>query len=224
MGHLKNRLSRRAVLKSGIVAGVAATATASRASDYLPKLTPTPTEIKGPFYPIVAQKDQDFDLTRVEGRLDPAAGDPIMIVGQVADTVGHAVSDATVELWQAAASGKYNHPHDPNPAPADPNFQGWAVVPSGEQGGFRFKTVMPGPYPAARGWVRPPHIHFKVSKRGYVELITQMYFPGHPLNEKDKLFLRKSRENRQLMTAQEMAQEMEGQLPTYRYRIVLQKA
>jgi protocatechuate 3,4-dioxygenase beta subunit len=37
-------------------------------------------------------------------------------------------------------------------------------------------------------WVRPPHIHYKVSRRGYKELITQMYFDGDPLNDKDRLF------------------------------------
>jgi protocatechuate 3,4-dioxygenase beta subunit len=33
--------------------------------------------------------------------------------------------------------------------------------------------------------MRPPHIHVKVEARGYRELITQMYFAGHPLNERD---------------------------------------
>lgn len=35
--------------------------------------------------------------------------------------------------------------------------------------------------------MRPPHIHFKVSRRGYHELTTQMYFAGHALNEKDAI-------------------------------------
>jgi len=207
-------------MKTGVVSGIAASAKMSNASDYLPKSMPTPTEIKGPFYPIVAQKDKDFDLTLVEGRTASAKGETVIVEGVVTDTAGQAVSDATVELWQACASGKYNHPHDPNPAPSDPNFQGWAVVPSGKKGGFRFKTVMPGSYPAAPDWMRPPHIHFKVSKRGYVELITQMYFPGHPLNAKDLLLLRKSEEERALMTAEELA----GKLKIFKYRIVIQKA
>ena len=125
-----------------------------------------------------------------------------------------------MDLWQANAAGRYRHPHDPNTAPLDPNFQGWAIVPSGKQGKFKFKTIVPGSYPASRGWTRPPHIHFKVTKKGYVELITQMYFPGHELNEKDLLLQRKGKAEQKLMIAKQVATDP----TTYRYQIVLQKA
>ena len=59
---------------------------------------------------------------------------------------------------------------------------------TGDDGRYGFKTIKPGSYPAGEGgWVRPPHIHFKVSRRGYHELITQMYFAGEPLNEPDRI-------------------------------------
>jgi len=138
---------------------------------------PTPTESEGPFYPIVAQKDTDFDLTKVDGQEAEALGKHIIIQGSIFDTEGNPVEGATVDLWQANADGKYAHPHDSNPAPIDENFQGWAIVPSGVNGEFRFKTVLPGVYNVGGGWSRPPHIHFKVSKKGYIELVTQMYFP-----------------------------------------------
>ena len=214
------KISRRTVIKAGIVGGITVLGKAMSFADYLPKLIPTPSEIKGPFYPIVAQKDKDFDLTRVNGKQTSAKGDVIFVEGRVVDTTGQSVSDTIVELWQACSSGKYNHPYDPNPAPTDPNFQGWAIVPSGENGSFRFKTVMPGPYPASEGWMRPPHIHFKVSKRGYIGLITQMYFPGHPLNEKDLLLLRKGKEERKQM----IAKAVKSELTTFSYQIVLEKA
>jgi len=107
----------------------------------------TPTESAGPFYPVVAQKDKDFDLTKVDGKEVDALGKHIVIHGSVVDTQGNPVEGATVDLWQANAAGKYAHPHDSNPAPIDENFQGWAIVPSGVNGDFRFKTVMPGIYP-----------------------------------------------------------------------------
>ncbi len=162
---------------------------------------PTPHEIKGPFYPLVAQKDVDFDLTRVEGRDERAEGRVIHIHGKVLDTTGKALPDVTVELWQANTHGRYNHPHDPNPAPLDPGFQGWAIVPSGEKGEFHFRTIYPGAYPATPEWSRPPHIHFKTSRRGYVELVTQMYFPGEELNETDRLLTRKPERERPKMIA-----------------------
>jgi protocatechuate 3,4-dioxygenase beta subunit len=33
--------------------------------------------------------------------------------------------------------------------------------------------------------VRPPHIHVRISRRGYHELVTQMYFAGEALNDHD---------------------------------------
>jgi protocatechuate 3,4-dioxygenase beta subunit len=33
---------------------------------------------------------------------------------------------------------------------------------------------------------RPPHIHFEVQAR-FERLVTQMYFPGEPLNDRDRL-------------------------------------
>jgi len=211
--------SRRTFLKTSLIGGVLGYGAVAR-GDYLPKLIPTPPEIKGPFYPITPQKDKDFDLTRVDGKTGVAAGQAIWIEGTVLDTTGTPVEDASVELWQANAAGRYSHPHDSNTAPMDPNFQGWAIVPSGKKGNFRFKTVLPGSYPASESWTRPPHIHFKISKLSYVELITQMYFPGNPLNERDLLLMRKGVEEKKLMIASRINENPE----TFRFQIVLQQA
>lgn len=178
---------------------------------------PTPRETKGPFYPVKAQKDTDFDLTRIEGHAEAAKGRLIEIAGQVLNTRGEPIEDAIVELWQANAAGRYHHPRDTNPAPLDPDFQGWAIVPSGRDGGFRFKTVFPGAYPASADWTRPPHIHFIIKKNGFVELATQMYFPGEALNESDLLLKQKSAEVRKLMMSTRMVAEHE----VYRFNIVL---
>ena len=178
----------------------------------------TPNEIKGPFYPVTPQKDQDFDLTQVEGKANVAQGEVVMIQGHVLDTTGQPIENATVDIWQANAAGRYNHPHDENPAPLDPNFQGWAIVQSGQQGGFKFKTIVPGAYPVSAQWKRPPHIHFKVSKAGYQEVVTQMYFPGHELNQVDKLLQGKSLDEQKMMTAQPDASDSD----TLIYNIILQ--
>ena len=161
----------------------------------------TPSEIEGPFYPLQAQKDVDFDLTQIAGRSDVAQGTQVYIEGRVLDQHGQPVSDATVDLWQANHHGRYRHPHESNTAPLDPAFQGWAIVPSGAEGGFRFKTIIPGSYQVSAAWSRPPHIHFKVTKRGFAELTTQMYFPGESLNKRDRLLLRHPEEQQPLMIA-----------------------
>jgi len=209
-------MKRRQFFKSGVAGGAMAGISGVSAKE----LAKTPSEIEGPFYPVVAQKDKDFDLTQIEGHEESATGKAVIITGSVVDTEGTPIEDATVDLWQANAAGRYRHPHESNKAPLDPNFQGWAIVPSGKAGEFRFKTVVPGAYPAADGWSRPPHIHFKVTKKGYVELTTQMYFPGEPLNDEDRLLKRKPEAERELM----IAKLLPGEPVTYEFRMVLEKA
>ncbi|KKO46198.1 hypothetical protein WG68_07155 [Arsukibacterium ikkense] len=178
----------------------------------------TPTDAKGPFYPITPQKDKDFDLTQIQGKSGVAKGEIIEISGQVFDTDLNPIEDATIDLWQANSFGKYHHPHDSSDAPVDEYFQGWAIFQSGKDGRFKFKTVMPGAYPLGSSNPRTPHIHLMVSKLGYVELITQMYFPDQPLNDQDGLFKRKSKAQQQAITA-----KRQGASNRYQYDIVLEK-
>ena len=182
----------------------------------------TPRESAGPFYPISAQQDKDFDLTHVAGSSELARGQVIIVEGRVVDTKGKAISDVALEIWQANDVGRYAHPRDTNPAALDPNFQGWATARSGNQGDFRFKTIMPGAYSVSANWQRPPHIHYKIFKRGYVELTTQMYFLNHPLNKADALIARKSSAAQRLMMATKSTPK--NNINVYQYQIVLAKA
>jgi len=179
----------------------------------------TPREVEGPFYPITPQKDKDADLTIVEGKNGVAKGTIIDIVGQVFDQNGNTVEGATIDWWQANSFGKYHHPHDNSEAPIDEHFQAWAILQSGKDGHFKLRTVMPGAYPFGAVQQRTPHIHLKVSKLGFESLLTQMYFPNQPLNEKDGLFKRKSKQEQALMTAK----SVDGKDNFYRYDIVIEK-
>jgi protocatechuate 3,4-dioxygenase, beta subunit len=145
----------------------------------------TPPQTPGPFYPGEENFSAENDLTRMPGRPDRALGQVIYLKGKVVDQNCEPVPGANVEIWQAAASGRYNHGRDPNPAPLDPNFRYWGETFTGEKGEYFFKTILPGAYPADRDWTRPPHIHVRVARLGYRELVTQMYFAGDPLNDKD---------------------------------------
>ena len=142
----------------------------------------------GPFYPVAKPLDQDADLTIVAGRTERAKGQILHFMGRVLNRKGEPVAGARLEVWQANTFGRYDHPSDPNPAPLDPNFQGSATLMTDAEGRFRFKTIKPGPYPTANPNVwRPPHIHFDVSGKAD-RLVTQVFFPGEPMNEGDFVY------------------------------------
>ena len=112
------------------------------------------------------------------------------------DLRGRPLSGIKVEIWQANARGRYSHTKDTNPAPLDPNFQGYGVQITDSNGRYRFKTIKPGADPTGIGnWSRPPHVHFDVTGR-HEALVTQMYFPNEPLNAKDQLLQSAGRDSR----------------------------
>lgn len=155
----------------------------------------TPAQTEGPFYPIEDQLDKDSDLTFVKNKNQRALGEVIILKGVVQDDQCRPVKDALVEIWQACASGKYNHPGDPKPAKLDPNFQYWGRCLTNHKGEYQFKTVIPGQYQATSTWMRPAHIHFKVHRRGYEELTSQLYFKGDKYNESDRILQSLSRDD-----------------------------
>jgi len=189
-------IKRRNFIKTAIFGSIASVLTAKAHAKMA-----TPTDAQGPFYPITPQKDKDADLTQVNGKNGTAKGQIIEIFGQVLDQDFNPIEDVTIDLWQANTFGKYHHPHDDSEAPIDEHFQSWAILQSGTKGKYKFKTVMPGAYPLNSANQRTPHIHFKVSKRGYHSLLTQLYFPDQPLNEKDGLYTSKNAEQQSMMTA-----------------------
>jgi protocatechuate 3,4-dioxygenase beta subunit len=188
------RISRRGMLGLPAIALLGAAGRTPVAD-----LRRTPAQTLGPFYPIEKPLDQDADLTRVRGRAQRATGQVVHVMGRVLDARGKPVSGARIEIWQANTHGRYTHPSDRNPQPLDPNFEGYASLETDAEGRYRFKTIKPGGYPAGVGAQRPPHIHFDVKGR-LNRLVTQMYFPGEPLDD-DDIFMATSREFRQLLVA-----------------------
>lgn len=149
----------------------------------------TPAQPPGPFYPGTSRFAVVNDLTLVPGAPAAAEGKIIYVSGAVVDQCSRPIPGARVEIWQACASGRYEHAEDPNLAPLDPHFGYRGAALTGPAGDYWFKTIIPGPYPAEPDWERPPHIHFRVSAPGFRELVTQLYFRGDPRNEADR-FLR----------------------------------
>lgn len=179
-------------------------------------LVATPTQTAGPFYPRIKPLDSDADLTMLKGALGPARGTVIEICGRVLSVTGHPLRDAVVEIWQADASGNYNHPGDA-PRDRDPNFQGYGAVKTAGDGGFRFRSIRPRHY-GSGAWMRTPHVHFRVIGAGNRELVTQMYFPYEPMNAEDPIYRRLASDTaRQAATAISTAGEITG----FNYDIVM---
>ena len=178
-----DKLTRRSILTAG--AGMAAGAVSLGVIAGSAEVTPANPE--GPFYPRHRQSDKDADLTLIKGHDQRAQGRVIRVTGQVLDEQGQPIAGALVDVWQANTHGRYHHEDDPSTLPVDPNFQGWAMIKTDSEGRYAFTTIKPGAYKVEGDWRRPPHIHFQVSRRGYHELTTQMYFAGDSLNDKDRL-------------------------------------
>ena len=173
--------TRRQLLKLGIATGMlAAWGPEGWAED---PMLPTPGTILGPFYPVIRPVELDTDLTRLKGHRARAQGHVIHVAGRVLNVRGEPIRGARVELWQANSFGRYSHPSDPNPAPLDPDFQGYGVQTTDREGRFRFTTIKPGPYPDGPR-TRAPHLHFEVTGRTD-RRVTQLFFAGEPLNEQD---------------------------------------
>jgi len=117
-----------------------------------------------------------------------ALGQLVHLRARVVDEDGAPLPGAVVEVWHCNAAGKYIHPNDSHDAPEDPNFYGAARMIAGDSGLVELRTIKPGAYPVpdSGGWWRPPHVHFSVWGRVWLSrLVTQMFFPGEPLNETD---------------------------------------
>jgi protocatechuate 3,4-dioxygenase beta subunit len=135
------------------------------------------------------------DLSRIRPSAPRAMGQLIELRGRVADQDGRPIREGLVEVWQANAAGKYIHHNDPSPVPIDPNFIGVGRVATDAEGCFTIRTIKPGAYAVpceeeggATDWWRPPHIHLSLFGAGFAgRLVTQVYFPGEPLNRLDLL-------------------------------------
>lgn len=149
----------------------------------------TLTDITGPLN--LAQKLDaglsDLSRTRQGGR---ALGQLIYVTGRLLDEDAMPVRDAIIEVWHANAAGRYIHKMDANsPFPEDPNFIGSGRCVTDHAGRFTYLSIKPGAYPVPnhpQRWWRPPHIHLSIFGEGFMSrLVTQMFFPGEPLNPLD---------------------------------------
>jgi protocatechuate 3,4-dioxygenase beta subunit len=148
----------------------------------------TLSEVTGPLDVAQRLTPGSPDMSSHDGRR--AIGAKMHLSGRVVDETGRPLKRTVVEIWHCNAAGKYRHEADAHDAPIDANFPGHVRIQTDDAGRYAITTVKPGPYPAYIGgdWWRPPHVHFSVYGPSFMSrLVTQMYFPGEPLNESDLL-------------------------------------
>ncbi len=181
----------------------------------------TGSQTVGPFFsPALLREDARRNvLTQPE-----TAGERIRIEGRVLDGDGVPVPDAMVEIWQANAHGRYNHPADQGPAVLEPSFLGFGRSGTEEDGSYWFETVKPGPvlFDRERQRLQAPHICVTVFSRGLLNhLVTRLYFEDEPTNAEDPVLQRVPEHRWATLLAR---REPGGPAVVYRFDIVLQGA
>ena len=148
--------------------------------DYLKE---SASQTAGPYVHIgLAPSQAGFDIfeknfTNVVA-LPGVAGERITIEGRVIDGSGTPVRDVLIELWQANAAGRYNHPADRQDKPLDPAFRGFGRACSDFKTGiWTFETIKPGSVAGRAGKPMAPHVNLWIVSRGInIGLATRMYF------------------------------------------------
>ena len=150
----------------------------------------TLTELTGPVELERRLEINGEDLSTLRPGGPRAIGQFIEVTGRVMDEDGAPLAGAVIEIWQANSAGKYVHELDRHEAPVDPNFTGEGRIITDAEGQYRFLSIKPGAYPVmeSKWWWRPPHIHFSIFGPSWMNrFVTQIFFPGEPLNEVDLL-------------------------------------
>jgi protocatechuate 3,4-dioxygenase alpha subunit len=151
----------------------------------LPHLKESPSQTAGPYVHIgLIPHQAGFDIFENNFSnvlVTPATkGERITIEGRIFDGTGAIARDILVEIWQANAAGRYDHPADRQEnKPLDPAFRGWGRTGTDFQTGlYHFETIKPGAV-AGRHGHKPmaPHVSFWLAARGInIGLATRMYF------------------------------------------------
>ena len=163
-------------------------------------MTPTASQTAGPFFHLgCTERASVGNLIKPETQ-----GERISLTCRVFDGDGVEVSDAMIEIWQANAAGKYNHPDDPQAKAIDPAFQGFGRLATDENGSCTFKTIKPGRVQGNNGTLQAAHINHSVFARGVLKrMATRIYFAGDPAIASDPVLALLPADRRGTVLAQE---------------------
>jgi protocatechuate 3,4-dioxygenase alpha subunit len=162
-------------------------------------LVPTPSQTAGPY----------FHLGLTDAHSAPCIAGPqtkgerVWLTCRVMDGDGVPVPDAMIEIWQANAEGKYNHPDDAQEKSVDSDWFGFGRMPTREDGSCRFETIKPGRVPGSGNELQAPHLNVAIFARGMLkQLYTRIYFAGDPANSEDSVISLVPQSRRDTLLAQ----------------------
>lgn len=167
----------------------------------------TPSQTVGPFFAYgLAPEQYNYRFSSIAGgdmAPDGVEGQRVRLIGQVFDGGGDLVPDALIEIWQANAHGRYNHPADDRKDNLlDPQFKGFGRVGTGTtpDSRFVFDTIKPGSVDG----IQAPHLNIIVLMRGLLlHAYTRAYFSDEEeANESDPVLSAVPEERRGTLVAQ----------------------
>ena len=158
--------------------------------------TPTPERLFSSELSVPEKFSTSNNLVKKAGSFYSAVGEIIYVQGKVTDSFGLPIHDAIVEIWQTNSAGKYQTLLEPGSDLIDRNFSMSGRTKTDNLGNYYFITIMPGHY-----LKRAPHINMNVYHEKFGKIETEMYFQGHPLNEKDYQYLSYNQDEQKALTA-----------------------
>ena len=148
------------------------------------KLVPTAIQPIGPFFHFALTPGWESGDRSAGVMAGPETlGERITLRIRLLDRDAAPVTNGMLELWQADANGKYNHPADTQPKTADPNFHGFGRLATDDEGLCIFQTVKPGQVEG-----QAPHVNVTIFAPGLLRPVyTRLYFEGDPANASDQV-------------------------------------
>jgi protocatechuate 3,4-dioxygenase, alpha subunit len=179
-------------------------------------MIPSGSQTVGPFFNFGLTTNHALGIMAPDG----AQGEHITLALRVIDGDGLPTpGDSMIELWQADAQGRYQHPVDPRSADADKNFCGFGRLETDANGVCVFETVKPGRVLNAEGSAQAPHINVTLFARGLGKpLRTRVYFAGVAANTNDPILTLVPADRRETLLAKPVA----GQTNAWAIEIHLQ--
>ena len=153
----------------------------------------TESTVQGPFH---AKAKTMMQGDNIATGPEAETAEQTVIYVKVTDKNGNAIENAMVDVWQSNDSGFYDVQDEHQP---EMNLRG--VFTTDANGKVWFKTIKPAPYPIptdgpvgeilramGRHPMRPAHIHFMISAKGYEQLITHLFVKNDPYLDSDAVF------------------------------------